>query len=247
MKRFNKNETGFGGVEIVLISVIVVLIGVVGFLVYRNHNKTPASTNMPTSSTTSTNTVVKPSGPHSIGYVGCSITEQSVEGYPTVAGNKNLFWPAYHTGGKTITEDWLNTDSGVWKLFEDNVSKYGQPKVLWVQLCQPIRQAITYGDVQKLFDIIKTKTTARTFYINTIYTFNPENLCDTVTNAFVGTLSSYADRAANEGLGIRIANPPTMIPANSEQPSGNGNGCHPNDAAQTDPYGKQLVSIFDSL
>ncbi len=39
MSKLNKNNRGFGGVELILIIVIVVLIGVVGWLVYKNHNK----------------------------------------------------------------------------------------------------------------------------------------------------------------------------------------------------------------
>jgi hypothetical protein len=51
----NKNESGFSGVELVLVLVIVVLIGVVGWLVYDNHHKsTVASTNSSTSTSAKT-------------------------------------------------------------------------------------------------------------------------------------------------------------------------------------------------
>ena len=44
MNKIKKNEAGFSAVEIVLVLVIVGLIGVVGFMVYKNHNKAKDST-----------------------------------------------------------------------------------------------------------------------------------------------------------------------------------------------------------
>ncbi len=55
MKNLNKNEHGFGAVEIILVLVIVGLLGVVGYMVYKNHNKTtPASTTITTTPVAST-------------------------------------------------------------------------------------------------------------------------------------------------------------------------------------------------
>jgi Tfp pilus assembly protein PilV len=49
-----RNENGFSAVEVILLLVIVSLIGVVGFMVYKNHNKTSNSTT--TASTTKSST-----------------------------------------------------------------------------------------------------------------------------------------------------------------------------------------------
>ncbi len=64
MRILKNNEKGFGTVEAILIVIILVLIGAVGYLVYKNHHKTPPKvvtitktvTNTPkTNSTTATN------------------------------------------------------------------------------------------------------------------------------------------------------------------------------------------------
>ena len=47
-----KNEKGFSAVEIILVLVVVGLIGVVGFMVYKNHNKKPATNTVATTTTT---------------------------------------------------------------------------------------------------------------------------------------------------------------------------------------------------
>lgn len=54
MNKISKSEKGFGAVEAVMALVIVVLIGVIGWMVYKNHNK---ASNVTSSSTTSKSTV----------------------------------------------------------------------------------------------------------------------------------------------------------------------------------------------
>jgi hypothetical protein len=59
MNKTSKNETGFSIVEAVLVLVVIVLIGVVGYMVYKNHHKTTTVNPISSSATkavTSTNT-----------------------------------------------------------------------------------------------------------------------------------------------------------------------------------------------
>jgi hypothetical protein len=56
MKSLNKNEQGFGTVEIIMLVVIIVLIGTVGYLVYKNHHQ-------PTKVVTITRTITASSSP----------------------------------------------------------------------------------------------------------------------------------------------------------------------------------------
>lgn len=53
-----RNENGFSAVEVVLVLVIVGLIGVVGFMVYKNHNKTRDG--ITTANTTKASTTTQP-------------------------------------------------------------------------------------------------------------------------------------------------------------------------------------------
>lgn len=48
MKKLSKSELGFGTVEIILVIIILALIGVVGWFVYKNQNKTTTSSNTTT-------------------------------------------------------------------------------------------------------------------------------------------------------------------------------------------------------
>jgi len=56
MNKLKQNESGFSAVEVVLVLIIVVLLGVVGWFVYKNQKKTSPSTTTTTSTTTPTST-----------------------------------------------------------------------------------------------------------------------------------------------------------------------------------------------
>lgn len=56
MNKISKNEKGFSVVETLLVLVIVVLIGIVGYMVYKNHHKTTVPNNTAKTSTTSSHT-----------------------------------------------------------------------------------------------------------------------------------------------------------------------------------------------
>ncbi len=65
MYKYSKNENGFSAVETILIVVIVILIGVVGWLAYKDHSKTTTNYVATTSSNNSITTKKSPSMPAS--------------------------------------------------------------------------------------------------------------------------------------------------------------------------------------
>ncbi len=69
MNRLSKNEKGFSAIEVVLVFVILALIGVVGWLVYKNHHQTTkasvVTTSKPSPSTPAKSTIpTKPVNPY---------------------------------------------------------------------------------------------------------------------------------------------------------------------------------------
>jgi hypothetical protein len=88
VKKLKSNEKGFGAVEALLIVVIVVLIGVVGWVVYKNHN----NKSTPVSSTTSVKTKTI-----QVNKVSPIIeTDKATDGYtisyPLTVANANVMW-----------------------------------------------------------------------------------------------------------------------------------------------------------
>jgi len=81
MQRITKNQSGFGAVEALLILIIVILIGVVGWLVYKDHNKTPA--NASTTTSTKTATAATTPDPYAGWQQYCSSHEKACFKYPS--------------------------------------------------------------------------------------------------------------------------------------------------------------------
>ena len=93
MKKLSKNQKGFTAVETVLVIAILVLIGVVGWLVYKNHHKTTTSTtysstaktstsSSTTKTTTPTTTTKPPANPYA-GWKTYTTSDSTSFKYPT--------------------------------------------------------------------------------------------------------------------------------------------------------------------
>jgi Tfp pilus assembly protein PilE len=85
MKKISKNQKGFSVVEAVLMLVIVVLIAVIGYMVYKNGNKTKTSSSNTTVKTTqsSTSKSTTATNPYAGWKQYCSSYEKSCFKYPS--------------------------------------------------------------------------------------------------------------------------------------------------------------------
>lgn len=76
MNKLRKNESGFSAVEVILALIIVALICVVGYMVYKNHHKTNTAVATKKSSS-QTSTTSKPTNPYA-GWLTCNDTTLGV-------------------------------------------------------------------------------------------------------------------------------------------------------------------------
>jgi hypothetical protein len=84
MGKIRKNETGFSAVEIVLVLVIVGLIGVVGYMVYKNQHKTtaPVATTISTKPASTTPAKTAPADPYAGWKQYCDTDHKTCFKYP---------------------------------------------------------------------------------------------------------------------------------------------------------------------
>jgi hypothetical protein len=47
-------------------------------------------------------------------------------------------------------QSWTNTNSSAWQLFDQQVTRFGRPTAVWVQICIFAQNGATYGEVQQL-------------------------------------------------------------------------------------------------
>ncbi len=235
------------------ILVIVVLIVLGGALLYFRSNRSSApyspsviptsaleSSPMPSNSqTTLPGTITS----NQIGYVGCSNTQLSVEGYHAVSGNKDLFWPIYNSFSESI-ERWAQNNSDAWQRFGQAERTSGTPTVVWVQICeQADRHIATYEDVKNTLSNLKQLLPHAVVYLSPINSFSSLSLCPKIgTDGADGREHeiNFTDQAVREGLALRG---PDLGPLGPGDTKG---GCHPN-AQGMQKIGTQLVNFFDHL
>ncbi|HUD07785.1 MAG TPA: prepilin-type N-terminal cleavage/methylation domain-containing protein [Candidatus Saccharimonadales bacterium] len=91
MKKLCKNESGFSVIEVLIVIVIIALIGIAGWLVYKHEHKVPVTTN------SSVSTATNKSSPQNTNYF--TISQWNIRApysgsltlqYQPVAGNPNL-------------------------------------------------------------------------------------------------------------------------------------------------------------
>ncbi|WP_433519436.1 cellulose-binding domain-containing protein [Nonomuraea sp. CA-143628] len=98
---------------------------------------------------TATPTVTPTSGPepaNSVGFIGCSMAENVAQGYVAIGGKR--MWGPYGTGG-LVVQSWTDPNSSAWQKFDQQVSRFGRPTAVWVQICVFNANA-TYDEVKRL-------------------------------------------------------------------------------------------------
>ncbi|KAH8197836.1 hypothetical protein TruAng_007983 [Truncatella angustata] len=90
---------------------------------------------------------------HTMGFIGCSMAENIGQGY--VAGGGKRMWPNYGTSGQVV-QSWTDVNSASWKLYDQQVAKYGKPNAVWVQICIFAQQGATADEVKKMIANART-------------------------------------------------------------------------------------------
>lgn len=181
---------------------------------------------------------VQVSSIESIAYIGCSNSGQSVSGYHKNPGNKGKFWQPYQTGGKSV-DAWANVNHKAWELFDDEIRRNGQPDAVWVQLCEDERKPVTYEDVKKIFEILADRVDTQKFFISSVNSFEPYDMCRRLGEDANADTVAFADKIAFEGIAERG---PELGPLTTK--TAKDDGCHPNESGEL-YLGKQLLDFFD--
>jgi hypothetical protein len=88
-----------------------------------------------------------PTQANSMGFIGCSMAENVAQGYVAVGGTR--MWGPYGTGG-LVVQSWTNTNSSAWQRFDQQVSRFGRPTAVWVQICIFAQNGATYDEVRQM-------------------------------------------------------------------------------------------------
>src|SRR5208282_1001649 len=181
-----------------------------------------------------------------IGYIGCSNTQDSINGYQNVSTTpaKKLFWKPYNTIGGTMdkwADNATNNNTGItyWAEYRQQIAAYGQPKIVWIQICEDSLVKITPIMVGQVLGILRTLSPNAVFYISPLNTYSPVGLCPITGPNGVQDATRLADQAVSEGLALQG---PILGPLTTQNTI--IDHCHPNPTGQ-ELLGSQLKTFFN--
>jgi hypothetical protein len=171
-----------------------------------------------------------------MGYVGASMAENVADGYRTVGGRR--MWGGYGTGGMVI-QNWADSNSKSWQLFDQQAAKYGKPTAVWIQIIIFAGQGATYDEVKQV--IANTRQHAAEgaeIYISGQPLYPEGNVCS-LAGADGPQLTDDLAKQAGDDPSLNVEYVGTFTLKNSEV----ADGCHANSAGET-ALGNQAIEKF---
>ncbi|GAB3535910.1 cellulose-binding domain-containing protein [Phytohabitans suffuscus] len=162
---------------------------------------------------------------NSMGFIGCSMAENVAQGYVAVGGRR--MWGPYGTGG-LVVQSWTDTNSSAWQRFDQQVSRFGRPTAVWVQICVFAQNGATYDEVRRLIANARQHAApGATVYISGQPLYDAGQTC-TLAGANGPQLTDSLARQAAADASQNVVYPGVFRLRNGEV----ADGCHANTAGQ---------------
>jgi hypothetical protein len=174
---------------------------------------------------------------HSMGFIGCSMAENTAQGY--VADGGTRMWGPYGTGG-LVVQSWTDPNSAAWQKFDQQVAMFGRPTTVWVQICIFANPGATYDEVKQLIANARLHAASGAAIIITGQPqYDPGHVCS-LAGANGPQLTDSLARQAGSDTTQNVRYPGQFHLANSEVVS---DGCHANTAGQAS-LGRQAITFW---
>jgi hypothetical protein len=175
-------------------------------------------------------------GPRSMGFIGCSMAENVAQGYTAVGGQR--MWGPYGTGGMVV-QSWTDTNSASWRLFDQQVSRFGKPTAVWVQICIFAQNGVTYDEVKRLIANARQHAAAGAkIYITGQPLYDAGQTC-TLAGANGPQLTDTLAKQAAADASQNVTYPGAFRLRTGEV----ADGCHANTTGQAS-LGRQAMTFF---
>lgn len=170
----------------------------------------------------------------SLGYVGCSMSQNVAQGYATLGGKR--LWPVMGAYGAQVVQNW-KTEGGPWTAaqgFDSAVQQYGQPTDVWIMLCI-FSNMVTLDEAKQIIALAKKHAPNAKLYI-TGQPLNTGTDCNLAGNGGAALTDSIAKQAAQDAS-LNVTYAGTFGPLTVAQRS---DGCHANADGQK-LLGQQVI------
>jgi hypothetical protein len=176
-------------------------------------------------------------GDHTMGFIGCSMSENVAQGYVAVGGKH--MWGPYGTGG-LVVQSWTSSNSRPWQMFDQQAAKYGKPSEVWVQICIFANPGVKYEEVVQLVANARAHAAPGVkIYITgqPIYPDNPTSC--SLAGPQGPQLTEDMAKKAGADPALNVTYPGAFVLMKGEVQD----GCHANTAGQRS-LGQQALKFF---
>jgi hypothetical protein len=184
--------------------------------------------------------------PNSIGYIGCSLTLNAVNGYHELGGVE--LWPPEQTdfGGGALDNWVMQAKYGVregksfWAAFNNMLHLHPNPKIIWWHLC-PSGEAtsVTYDDVVFVLSKIRSMAPGAQIYVTSLPVYPLDGRhCSTNKDPVAKHLMTLV----NELVFNKEARQGPILDALTSSEVMN-DGCHGNESGRK-IWGQDLIKVF---
>jgi hypothetical protein len=192
-------------------------------------------------SSASTTAPTVPSVNKSVGYIGCSNTWKTVEGYHNFAKGTNIWEADPNYGGGDVVS-WasdVSNSNPYWSEFAKLYAEHPETKTLWIQFC--VKSFSTYDEAYAaavtMINEAKRRVPGAVIYVSGLNDFTPLDICQNSGPSGTTYSRQIADVISSSSFALRG---PVLTALTRQQTT---DGCHPNDEGET-ILGAELKSFF---
>lgn len=181
-----------------------------------------------------------------IGFIGCSVTHNAVEGYYLVGGKK--FWILNQTNNESYSGGCLNVwyeglneskTNNLWEVFRTAYNENPNTTKIWFELCScEMVSRMNYNNALEVVNKIKTIAPNTEIYVTPMPLFLDTHHGPCVDNNGPQIISNFTNRIIQER---KAKAGPILTPLSTNQIS--IDGCHANDDGKI-IWGNNLKNFF---
>lgn len=177
-----------------------------------------------------------------IGFIGCSNTRETVEGYHYMGGKK--IWDYERRYGSGTILDWSKNleESIYWDVFDELLQKYSKTKTIWWQLCIMDEDRTTsYEHAQVILKEIRKRIPDVTIYVSALADYT-EGICEITGTWGLEKAKKLVEEldASNED----VFPGPVLGPMSQKETA--KDGCHLSSPDGKRKLGNQMRLFFDA-
>lgn len=176
--------------------------------------------------------------PRTLGYVGCSMSDNGASGYAAVGGER--MWPSIPAYWGQVVQDWANPDDPVWDAFDDQVEEFGVPEEVWIMVCIFNPPGVELSEMREIVGLVRERAPNATIYTTGQPLYEADAPCTVAGEEGPQLTDDMAQSMAEDPSLTDVIYMGTFGPLSSEQKE---DSCHANAAGQQ-MLGQQAVEFF---